>query len=191
MICHDPEFFGSPVASTTYADLQQNWDRAGVPKLLYHQRANISDDVVEISCLEDVLSRYADRAFLDVELKVPGMQKAVIAALREHPPKRGYVVSSFLADALFELNSGNADIPLGFICDKKEELARWPTLPVQFVIPHYKLLSQELLKELQAAGKKVFVWTVNDRNDLSRFRAWGVDALISDDPELLTQLAHR
>jgi glycerophosphoryl diester phosphodiesterase len=185
IICHDSDFFGSPVASSTYADLQQNWDRAGIPKLLYQKRADVSDDVVEISCLQDVLSRYADCAFIDIELKASGMQKAVIAAVRENPPKRGYVVSSFLPEVLFELLAESPSIPLGFICDKKEELARWPTLPVQFVIPHYKLLSQKLLDELHAAGKKVFVWTVNDRRDMTRFAGWGVDAIISDDPEIL------
>ena len=184
IICHDPEFFGSTVATTTYAKLQQNWDRAGIPKLLYQKRAGVSEDAVDVICLEDVLARYSE-AFLDIELKVPGMASAVSNALTQNPPRRGFVVSSFLPQALFELQS--ADIPLGFICDKKEELARWPTLPVQFVIPHYKLLSEKLLEELHAAGKKVFVWTVNDRRDMTRFAGWGVDAIISDDSEDLAK----
>ena len=187
VICHDPNFFGSPVTRSTYADLQKKWDREGIPKLLYSKRASVSDDVVAIPCLEDVLSRYTDRAFLDIELKVPGMQKAVIAALRETPPKRGYVVSSFLPEVLFEVLSDTPSVPLGFICDKKDELTRWPTLPVQYVIPHYKLLSQKLLEELHAAGKKVFVWTVNDPDDMSRFATWSVDAIISDHPQALAK----
>lgn len=189
LICHDAEFFGSTVAASTYADLQQNWDRAGVPKFLDQKRARISDDVVEITCLEDVLARYGATAFLDIELKVPGMASAVTTALKQNPPRRGFVVSSFLPQALFELQS--AGIPLGFICDKREELARWPTLPVQFVVPHYKLLSQDLIEQLHVAGKKVFVWTVNDRRDMSRFASWDVGAIISDVPEdLAKQFGH-
>ena len=182
IICHDPDFFGSTVAAATYAELQQNWDRAGIPKLLYQRRAGVSEDVVDVICLEDVLARYPE-AFLDIELKVRGMANAVTTALKQNPPRRGFVVSSFLPQALFELQS--TGIPLGVICDKKEELARWPTLPVEFVIPHYKLLSQKLLEELHAAGKKVFVWTVNDPRDMTRFAGWGVDAIISDNPEIL------
>jgi glycerophosphoryl diester phosphodiesterase len=161
LICHDPELLGRTLSTTPYADF-----------------ANTAP------CLEDVLARYPT-AFLDIELKVAGIQKAVIAALRNNPPQRGYVVSSFLPEVLLELHAESAGIPLGFICDKREELARWPTLPVQFVIPHYKLLSQKLLEELHAAHKKVFVWTVNDPRDITRFSAWGVDAIISDNPELL------
>jgi glycerophosphoryl diester phosphodiesterase len=160
IICHDPDLLGRNLAATAYADFGH-----------------------AAPCFEDVLARYSE-AFLDIELKVPGMANAVTAALQHNPPRRGFVVSSFHPQALLELQS--AGVPLGFICDKKEELARWPTLPVQFVIPHYKLLSQKLLDELHAAGKKVFVWTVNDRRDMTRFAGWGVDAIISDDPEVLT-----
>jgi glycerophosphoryl diester phosphodiesterase len=163
LICHDPELLGRTLSTTPYADF-----------------ANTAP------CLGDVLARYPT-AFLDIELKVAGIQKAVIAALRTHPPQRDYVVSSFLPEVLLELHAESAGIPLGFICDKREELARWPTLPVQFVIPHYKLLSQKLLEQLHAADKKVFVWTVNDPRDITRFSAWGVDAIISDNPELLAQ----
>jgi len=165
LICHDPELLGRTIATAPSADF-----------------ANAAP------ALRDVLSRYAAAAFLDIELKVAGMQEAVIAALRTHSPQRGYVVSSFLPEVLVDLHSANAAIPLGFICDKKEELSRWPMLPVEFVIPHYRLLSRQLLDELHRAGKKVFVWTVNDPDDISRFAAWGVDALISDDPARLATL---
>ena len=159
IICHDPDLSGRNLATTAYADFAH-----------------------AVPCLEDVLARYPE-AFLDIELKVPGMANAVTTALKQNPPRRGFVVSSFLPQALFELQT--AGIPLGVICDKKEELARWPKLPVEFVIPHYKLLSQNLLEELHAAGKKVFVWTVNDPRDMTRFAGWGVDAIISDNPEIL------
>ena len=159
IICHDPDLSGRNLATTTYADFAH-----------------------AAPCLEDVLARYPE-AFLDIELKVRGMANAVTAALKQNPPRRGLVVSSFLPHTLFELQS--AGVPLGLICDRKEELARWPTLPVQFVIPHYKLLSRKLLEELQAAEKKVFVWTVNDPRDMTRFAGWGVDAIISDNPEIL------
>lgn len=162
IICHDPEFLGKKLSHSNFTDLP------GSPPNL-----------------EEVLARYSGTAFLDIELKVVGMQRAVVAALREHPPQRGYVVSSFLPEALFEIRDQDGNIPLGFICDKRSELARWPTLPVEYVIPHYKLLSRAIIDELHAAGKKVFTWTVNDAQDMKRFAEWGADAIISDDPQVL------
>ena len=40
-------------------------------------------------------TQFATRAFLDIELKVSGMEPQVLAELRKHPPQKGYVVSSF------------------------------------------------------------------------------------------------
>ena len=164
LICHDPEFMGRRVAGTDYSDFQHS----GL-------------------CLEDVLTRYASSAFLDIELKVPAMHQAVIGALRQNPPQRGYFVSSFLPEAILEIQRSDAAIPLGFICDKKTELDRWRSLPVQFVVPQQKLVTRELIDEIHDSGKQVFAWTVNDRRDLLRLAEWGVDALISDDPHLLQE----
>jgi|SRR5581483_6208716 len=164
LICHDPEFMGRRVANADYCDFQ--------PSGL---------------CLEDVLTRYASTAFLDIELKVPEMHHAVIAALQHNPPQRGYFVSSFHPEAIVEIEASNAAVPLGFICDKKKELDRWRSLPVQFVVPQQKLVTRELIEEIHAKGKQVFVWTVNDKRDMLRLAEWGVDALISDNPDVVRE----
>src|SRR5277367_75578 len=54
--------------------------------------------------LEDVLQDFSTRAFLDIELKVAGMEPQILAELRKHPPQKGYVVSSFLPEVLTVLH---------------------------------------------------------------------------------------
>ena len=41
------------------------------------------------------------------------------------------------------------------------------------------------MDKLHAAGKKVFVWTVNEPKDMVRLAGAGADGIISDDTELL------
>ena len=41
------------------------------------------------------------------------------------------------------------------------------------------------VKELHGEGKQVFVWTVNRPAEMLRMRDIGVDAIISDDTQLL------
>ncbi len=130
--------------------------------------------------LKDVLERYQNRAFLDIELKVAGLEKTVVDLLRKHPPQCGFVVSSFLPEVLESLNEQNEKIPLGLICDSRAQLRRWTGIPCQYVIPHYKLLNAALLGRMHDAGKKVLVWTVNSPRDMGRFAEWGVDGIISD-----------
>ena len=130
--------------------------------------------------LQDVLVRYQDRAFLDIELKVAGLEKIVIAWLQKHPPRRGFVVSSFLPQVLRELHALNPTIPLGLICETKAQLRRWSELPIEFVIPHHKLVDATLLRQIKSAKKKILVWTVNAPADMQRLAELGVDGIISD-----------
>jgi glycerophosphoryl diester phosphodiesterase len=135
--------------------------------------------------LQDVLARYQDRAFLDIELKVSGLENITAALLRKHPPRRGLVVSSFLPQVLRALHAEDSAIPLGLICETKAQLHAWPDLPVEYVIPNCKLIDEAGLRELRNAGRKILVWTVNAPADMQRFAASGVAGIISDDTSLL------
>jgi glycerophosphoryl diester phosphodiesterase len=161
VICHDEQVQGITVAEAACGQLQS------LPRLA------------------DVLALYADRAFLDIELKVPGLESDVLVALREHPPERGYVVSSFLPEVLLELRLRSAEVTLGFICDRKKSLDRWRELPVEYVIPKYPLITSRLVQAVHGAGRTMLTWTVNDKKTLQRLAEWGVDGIVSDDPELL------
>jgi glycerophosphoryl diester phosphodiesterase len=135
--------------------------------------------------LPAVLTRYQSTAFLDIELKVPGLEKITAHLLRSLAPARGFVVSSFLPEVLQTIHGLDASIPLGLICETRAQLSLWPQLPVAYVIPHHKLMRQNLVPEIKAAGKKMVVWTVNIPADMRRFSKWGVDGIISDHPGLL------
>ena len=80
VICHDPVARGMEVAKTPTAAL-------ALPKL------------------EDVLRKFSSCAFLDIELKVGGLERRIVALSRQAPPPRGYVVSSFLPEVLTSLRS--------------------------------------------------------------------------------------
>lgn len=165
IICHDPKLRGIDIACSTYTEI---YPRADGPP-----------------CLEHVLARFASRAFLDIELKVAGLEDTLVNCLKESPSRRGYVVSSFYPNTV----EGVAERGLvtGFICDTQRELARWTGLPGQYVIPHYKLVNEQLVDEIHSAGRKVFIWTVNDERQMRRLGDWGVDGIISDDTALLAR----
>ena len=184
ILCHDPRLAGIEIAAATYDSIQQFYNSDLLPALIADQHGAFPE-ACRLLCLEDVLDRYKENAFLDIELKVPLLEAAVVAALKENPPQRGYLVSSFLPDVLEGLRALEASLPLGFICDKRRDLDRWRTLPIDVVLPHRSLLARELIEEAHTAGKQVFVWTVNDQFEMWKLAGWGVDAIVSDDTELL------
>jgi glycerophosphoryl diester phosphodiesterase len=165
IICHDPKLAGIEIARHTYTEI---YPKAGEPP-----------------CLEHVLARFASRAFLDIELKVAGLEDAVLSCVQESPARRGYVVSSFLPDVVKA--AAERGLVTGFLCDTQRELARWTDLPGEWVIPHYKLVDRTLVEEVHASGRKVLVWTVNDEPQMRHLAEWGVEGIISDDTALLVR----
>jgi glycerophosphoryl diester phosphodiesterase len=165
VICHDPRHRRSSIARTPSLQL------ADLPQL------------------DSVLRRYGPRAFLDIELKVKGLESIVRAALRDHRPERGYVVSSFLPEVIMELKNRSPEVPTGIICDNPRQLKAWRTLPVDYLIVEKSLFEPGLVGEVHATGAKLLVWTVNDAKSMRALSQWGVDGIISDDtPSLVRTL---
>jgi glycerophosphoryl diester phosphodiesterase len=160
VVCHDPKAAGFEISRATAKQVSQ------LPRL------------------RDVLQRYRD-SFLDIELKVKGLERITLDLFLRHKPRRGFVVSSFQPGALKSLHALDATIPLGLICESKTQLRLWNELPVEYVIPQQELVESDLVRKIEGAGKKILVWTVNDPADMKRFAEYGVDGIISDDTSLL------
>ena len=141
--------------------------------------------LTDLLTLQEVLARYAGKAFLDIELKVPGLEHSLVSALRAHPPRRGFIISSFLPEVLETLAALDHTLPLGLLTETPSQLARWQESSSQFVLPHFPQIDANLCKRVHVAGKKILAWTVNDRERMLRLVAWGIDGIISDDTELL------
>lgn len=163
VVCHNPRSGGINIAKTAVARLKR------LPQL------------------KDVLARYADRAFLDIELKVPGLETCLLSALSEHPPRRGYVVSSFLPQVLLDLKAQDEAIPLGIICETRYELERYPDLPAEYVFVKESLIKPELVQKVHDKGRRLLAWTVNNKRSMVRLAEMGVDGIISDKADLLVQ----
>jgi glycerophosphoryl diester phosphodiesterase len=162
VVCHDATLGGMKIENTTAQKLA-------------------------LPTLEDVLAQFAGRAFLDIELKVAGLEAQTVGELRRHPPQKGYVVSSFLPEVLRTIHELDPVIPLGFLCDDRDALRGWRESPAQWVIPQCKLVDAELVNDVHAAGKRMMVWTVNRAEQMRELATSGVDAIISDETEVMVQ----
>jgi glycerophosphoryl diester phosphodiesterase len=163
VICHNPQWKSLEIARASSAELS------------------------ELPRLEQVLALYQERAFLDIELKVGGLEEITAGLLQRFRPRRGFVVSSFLPQVLDRVHARDATLPIGLICETKAELRHCNRLPLECVIPHHRLVDPGLISEWNAAKKRILLWTVNSPGDMRRFRDWGVDGIISDDTKLLSR----
>ncbi|HEY3973162.1 MAG TPA: glycerophosphodiester phosphodiesterase [Candidatus Sulfotelmatobacter sp.] len=150
----------------------------------YDVARSTAKQVSQLPRLRDVLQRYRD-SFLDIELKVKGLERLTLDLFLRHKPRREFVVSSFIPGVLKSLRAADATIPLGLICESKTQLRLWTETPVDYVIPHHDLAEPELIRKMKGAGREVIVWTVNDPAEMQRIAEFGVDGIISDDTNLL------
>ena len=143
---------------------------------------------IEVPAIGEVLERFGSRAFINIELKIEGMEDALLQILERHPAGKGLLVSSFLPQAIEAMHRAAPHVPLGYICDQRNPLGLWRSLPISHLVLHHGLMSQATYDEARSAKKDLFVWTLNSAPELRRFAAMGVDGIISDDTLLLADV---
>lgn len=173
ILCHDPKLNRLALRRHTLMQLQESCHSAEETP----------------PCLEEVLDRYRDR-FLNIEVKVRGMEPVIARSVRRVRP-RHYFISSFLPSVVRRLHALDSSLVLGALAQTRWQLRRWRILPVSYVVPHYRLLTPRLVEKLHAADKKVVTWTVNDPRQMLRAAELGVDAIISDDTRLLVEVLRK
>jgi glycerophosphoryl diester phosphodiesterase len=178
IICHDGRLSINAIIKTAYGKLVNRRINSRASLLRRREQG-------EACCLDDVLARYSERAFFYIELKVGGLEEIVLASIQAHRPRR-FVVASFLPKVIKRLRGLSAELPIGFIFDNLAGLRRWRELPVSYVMPHYRFVTERRLKDMHTAGKQVMTWTVNGPRKMRQLAEWGIDGIISDDPVLLS-----
>jgi glycerophosphoryl diester phosphodiesterase len=153
---------------------------------------------VDVPTLADVLARYPDVPIV-IELKVnsPALAAAVIDVVRSARAVPRVCLGSF---GLRVLRAARALEPAIATSAAREEVrwalyrtwCRWPVTRVAWAgyqIPELagrtRVVSKRFVDDAHWAGLGVQVWTVDAEDDARRLLGWGVDALITDRPDII------
>ena len=146
----------------------------------------------KIPTLQEVLALVNRKVKVNIELKGAGTAKPVFQLLEKHVREFGwsygdFLISSFNHDELkefrrlsreFSIGVLTLDIPTGFV-EFAEEIGAYS------VNVWVESISRELVDDARRRGIRVFVWTVDDRDDIERMRSLGVDGIFSNYPDRL------
>ena len=156
---------------------------------------------LNVPTLAQVLERYPSIPII-VEVKVDGVAvvRRVIDELRQHAAIDRASLGSFYSRPLIEARQYEPRLRTGA---SKEE-TRWalyrswvgwplPTVPYhEFQVPERSglttIVSPGFVRYAHGAKLPVKVWTVNEEDDMRRLLDWGVDALITDRPDLAVRV---
>ncbi len=115
--------------------------------------------------MEDVVCRFGARGFLDIELKVRGLETRVLSALRDPSTGAGLCGVFIPARCRPGTESAQRNRSRGHhLWQKPASSWHWRKLPVEYVIVHQSLVTRRLVQVIQEVGRKIFVWTVNDKS---------------------------
>lgn len=152
----------------------------------------------EIAKFEDVLKSFGPRIPLNIEVKIGGFEKEIIRLLRTYPPAFEPTLSSFLPWVVIRLKKlgnfktaliiGEGRIHKLNILERRiaRGLARY--LGISSIHLQDCITSQAALTNLVQAGLSVFIWTVDDPDQMRRFLKMGVDGIITNKPDLLYEV---
>jgi glycerophosphoryl diester phosphodiesterase len=125
-------------------------------------------------------------------------QKDVLIETK-HPQKFKGLLEKHL---IKEINELNPKIDMSFMSFDPRAVWRMRNLPgrkvmllerkvfvprffADVVAPYWEIVTKEWVDQVHARGQEMYVWTVNDPEVAKRLSGWGVDTLISDNPELI------
>ncbi len=99
------------------------------------------------------------------------------------------VISSFNHDWLREVRERNPRLELvALIGHGKAQDVDWDTLEFAAYNLRITLATEARIRRLQAAGRKVYVWVVNEEAEMRQFIELGVDGLFTDFPQRLARV---
>ena len=147
---------------------------------------------VRIPTLEELFGLVAGADVrLNVELKnsrIPyqGMEERVVALIDRFGLRDRIILSSFDHNSLRGLAEAGVGLPLGVLYS--EPLWKpWQyaaKLGADAIHPSLSATRRKVVAKCQERGLKVNVWTVNEPDDLRRMGSLGVDAVITNYPNL-------
>lgn len=157
---------------------------------------------IGIPTLRAVLRRYRDaRLIVELKMNVPELARRTIDEIRAAGAVERVALGSFGWRVLHAARGYEPRIATGAAREETRwALYRsWVGVPLgrtayrEFQVPEKSglttIVSPRFVAHAHRAGLPVKVWTVDDPADMRRFLDWGVDALISDRPDLAVPVA--
>jgi glycerophosphoryl diester phosphodiesterase len=149
----------------------------------------------KIPLLNEVLDLIDNKIIVNIELKGEDTAKPVSEIIKKYIKEKNWSEKSFIVSSFnhYELNKFKKMIPgieigacLTGIPINYAEFAE--KAEAKFISLNMEFINKEFVKDAHKRGIKVFVWTVNDEDDIKRMMALGIDGIFSNFPDRLKQI---
>lgn len=202
------------------------WTRDGHPKIAAAERSPLvvahdwhdaggRTPLTLAEALDAFLEPPLDRVEIDLDIKLPGREEELVAAVRERGMVGRAMVSTMELSTLARIRELEPGLRRGWTYPKVTKdwaSKRWakapmlaalvamrrrlpgiaarqlPELDVEAMWVYHALVSSRLAAVTEAAGVELIAWTVDDLPRMRKLLAAGVNGLCSNDPRLFASL---
>ena len=137
-----------------------------------------------VPTLHEVLDRCKDRTKVCIELKYYGhdqrLEERVVEIVEAAGMVNQVVLMSLNYEGVKKLNALRPDWTVGLLAAKA--VGDITELDADFLAVNSGMGTRRFVRRAHRSGKDVYLWTVNDAAQMSRYLSMGVDGIITDDP---------
>ncbi len=146
-----------------------------------------------IPTLKQVLMLVKGKVRLNIEIKhgsdyYPDIERNVYSLLKKERMLPDTIISSFDIDCLKKLRKISDDIIIGFLYNKKDwnkAIKEAVALKAYSFHISNKISSEELIAKAHKKGMRLFVYTINNEDEMGKVIELGVDGIFTDYPDRL------
>ena len=193
VICHDATVDGT-TDGTGFI-----WDKTLAELKQLHAGGKFAESypTVQIPTLGEVFDLVGGKLFVNVEIKADramktGVEQVVADLMARHNMQERVIVSSFSAEVLKQFRAVAPSIPIGFLHYAPEpaserEQALMENIAHEALHPHHSEINAAYMARAKARGYRVNIWTLDDPVKAKEMAALGVDAIITNKPDVILE----
>lgn len=149
----------------------------------------------KLATLDEMLVVIPKTVCLNIEIKnapivYEHISEILLSTLQKYERTDNVLISSFDHDTLQYFQSEAPHIPLGLLFERRAirilKAAKRTGLHVYSIHPNKIHVNKRFIKRCHKAGYKIYPYTVNDVATYKRFKAWGIDGVFSDNPDIFS-----
>lgn len=99
--------------------------------------------------------------------------------------EHGHILQSLTYQTVEDLKKANPNFYVGYILPFN--VVGPPVTSADFLSMEYSTINRNFIDSAHQDGKKVYVWTINDSEAMSRMMFYGVDGIITDEMRILNE----
>ena len=143
-----------------------------------------------VPTLTDVIKAVSGAAGLNLEIKSAGAGLETARYLASSDYKAYVLISSFKEEEVLTIRHELPNVPVSLIFDffKVRDVPKYRARGYKIVSLRKKTVTDELVAACHEQGLEVYVWTVDEGDEMRKFIAMGVDGIYSNRPGILKSI---